>query len=312
LGILQASFLMSAFRSDGLYAFGVAGLNVMRVLENIGIWVALFTTHRPLYVAVVGASVRIVGTGILYLFLRRKLPWLTVGFSRASWRRTRELARPAFAFMAFPAGNGISIQGMTVLIGLTLGPIAVATFNPMRTLSRFAYQILDSIKNAMWPELSAAYGAKNWDLARKLHRTCCQVAFWLAILAVGGLAITGPTIFRLWTHNRVVMDIPCFYLLLAVVVASSLWNTSSAVPIAANRHEGLALRYVVGTSVSLLLAYLLLPQFHLQGAAIALLASDVWMGCFVIRGSNSLLKDNTQDFLRSMIQVDRLKLLLAR
>src|SRR6202035_928004 len=108
----------------------------------------------------------------------------------------------AIAFMAFPAGNGLSIQGMTVVIGLMLGPVSVAAFNSMRTLSRFAYQIIDSIKNSVWPELSAAYGAQNWPLARRLHRSCCQIAFWLSMMAVAVLAMFGPKIFRLWTHQR--------------------------------------------------------------------------------------------------------------
>jgi O-antigen/teichoic acid export membrane protein len=201
---------------------------------------------------------------------------------------------------------------MTILVGLILGPIAVATFNPMRTLSRFAYQIIDSIKNTVWPELSAAFGSQNWPLARKLHRSCCQVAFWLSLSAVIGLAIAGPSLFRVWTHHRLTMDVPSFYILLAVVVASSLWNTSSAVSIAANLHERLAVQYLIGSSGSLVLAAGLMPHFQMLGAALALLAADIWMGCFVIRWSNNLLRDDTTDFLRSMFSFSKLRLLLAR
>jgi O-antigen/teichoic acid export membrane protein len=214
--------------------------------------------------------------------------------------------------MAFPAGNALSIQGMTVLIGIMLGPVAVATFTPMRTLSRFAYQIIDSVKNAAWPELSAAYGAENWPLARKVHRSCCQIAFWAAIAVVIGLSIMGPTIFRVWTKNHVIMDVPCFAILLLVVLTSSLWNTSSAVSIAANLHGPLACQYLIGTAASLLLAYVLMPHLQMMGAAMALLACDVWMARFVIRHSNMLLRDNTGSFVRSMLNLTGLRLLDAR
>ncbi len=312
LGTLQASLLQSAFRSDGQYAFCTAGINIMRVLENTGMLLTLSLNGRPMYVALTAAAIRGAGTALLYMLLTRKLKWIRLGFAHASLARLKELTRPAIAFMAFPAGNALSIQGMTIAVGLVLGPVVVATFNPMRTLSRFAYQILDQIKNAAWPELSAAYGARNWSLARKLHRSCVQVAFWLAILAVAGLAIGGPALFRVWTRSRVVMDVPCFNVLLIVVIASSMWNTSSAVSIAANRHERLAMQYLFATAASLVVAYLFMPHLGMIGAALALLATDIWMGCFVIRGSNRLLSDDTRDFVRSMFSFTKLKLLLAR
>jgi O-antigen/teichoic acid export membrane protein len=311
LATIQGSVLLSAFRSDGQYSLGVSGLNAVRLLETAAMLLALGLHARPVSVAFAATSVRIVGTSFLYAVLRNKLPWIRLGCTKASFQCVKELARPAVAFMAFPAGNAISIQGMTLLIGILLGPVAVATFNPMRTLSRFAYQVIDSIKNALWPELSTAYGKHNWALARKLHRSCCQIAFWFAAVAVIALAIAGPGIFRIWTQQRVVMNVQCFYVLLIVVVASSLWNTSSAVSIAANLHQQVALQYLLGTAGSLLVAFVLMPRFQMLGAALALLAADIWMGCFVVRGSNELLNDDTGDFIRSMFSLKRLKLLVA-
>ena len=306
LGVLQASVLLSGFRSDGHYPLGALSTNIVRFAENAGVLAVLVLHGGPLRVAVTLATVRGVGTIFVSIMLTYTLPWIRFGYAHATWQRIRQLGRPSFAFVAFPAGNALSVQGMTLLIGMLMGPVAVATFNPMRTLSRCPYQVIDSIKNAVWPELSAAYGAQKHDLARKLHRSSCQVAFWFALIAVLGLAAIGPEIFRIWTHGRVTMNVPCFHILLLVVVASSLWNTSSAVSVAANRHELLALQYIVGTSGSLALGYLLIRHFGLVGAAYALLACDIWMGGFVVRASNELLDDHTMDFVRSMVSLRRL------
>jgi O-antigen/teichoic acid export membrane protein len=306
LGVLQASLLLSGFRSDGQYPLGALLTNIIRFVENAAVLGLLMLHSGPLRVAFTLAAVRCAGTLVVSIVLTYKLRWLRFGYAHATRQRVRSLARPSFAFMAFPVGNALSIQGMTILIGMMIGPVAVATFSPMRTLSRFPYQVIDSIKNAVWPELSVAYGARKWDLARKLHRSSCQVALWFALIAVLGLAVAGPECFRMWTRGRVTMNRPCFYVLLLVVVASSLWNTSSAVSVAANRHEALALQYVVGTAASLLLAYPLLGHFGLVGGACALLACDLWMGCFVVRASNKLLDDHTTDFARSMVSFRRL------
>jgi O-antigen/teichoic acid export membrane protein len=311
LASLHSSILISAFRSEGEYSLGVSRLNLVRLLENAAMFTSLFFHAGPLSVAMVGAAFRLAGTVFTYGFLLRKIKWISLGTSHASWKHAKDLTRPALAFMAFPAGNALSIQGMTALIGILLGPLAVAVFGPMRTLSRFAFQLVDSVKNSVWPELSAAYGTKNWELARRLHRTCCQVSLWLAVISVTGLSVFGPLIFRLWVRGRVVMDIPCFYVLLLVVVASSLWNTSSAVPIAANRHERLALQYLAGTFFSLVSAFIIVPHLGITGAAISLLACDVWMGCLVIRGSNALLSDNNREFLYSLFNLSKARVLLV-
>lgn len=306
LGVLQASVLLSGFRSDGLYPLGALSTNVVRLTENALAMGVLLFHYGPIGIASVMAGTRILGTVILYFILHRKLAWLEMGLRKATLSRIKELTRPALAFMAFPIGNAFSIQGVTILIGLTLGPLAVAVFTPMRTMSRLPYQVIDSLKNAVWPELSTSLGMQDLILARKLHRYSCKAAFWFALISVLGLAAVGPYVFRVWTGERVHMDLPCYFVLLSVVVASSFWNASSAVPIAANRHERLALQYLVGTAGSLVLGYFLIPHFRLTGVAMALLASDLWMGVFVVPASNALLKEDNTDFLFSMLDFRQL------
>jgi O-antigen/teichoic acid export membrane protein len=306
LGVLQASVLLSGFRSDGLYPLGAFSTNIVRLSENVlAIGVVLFHCG-PIAVASAMAGTRVLGTVILYFTLYHKLAWLEPGLRKTTLARIKELTRPALAFMAFPIGNALSIQGVTILIGLTLGPLAVAVFTPMRTLSRLPYQVIDSLKNAVWPELSTSYGMRDFALARKIHRYSCKVAFWFAFVAVLGLAAGGPFVFRIWTGGRIHINLSCYFVLLLVVVASSLWNASSAVPVAANRHEWLALQYLVGTAGSLVLGYYLIFHFGLTGVAIALLASDLWMGMFVVPASNALLEEDNTRFLLSMLDFRQL------
>jgi O-antigen/teichoic acid export membrane protein len=205
--------------------------------------------------------------------------------------------------MAFPAGNALSIQGMVLVIGIVLGPVAVATFSTMRTLTRFAFQIIDQIKNSVWPELSAAYGAQNWDLARRLHRTACQAALWLSLAAVTFLFVAGDHIFRFWTHGRVIMDVGAFRWLLLGIVANSFWYTSSVVTIASNTHQRVAALYLAGTAGSLVLARYLMPHFGISGAGMALLIVDITVGWFVVKSSLVALEDGLRQFLKGLLRV---------
>jgi len=313
--ILQWGSIIAAYRCDGKYALGMLSVNVIRILEGISFLVLLVWHAGPVQLSMLMLGISIVGTSWLLLLKIRLIPWLPIGVRHAKWQCIRELWKPAIAFLAFPTGSAISLQGMTMMVGLVLGPLAVAVFNPMRTLSRPAFQLTDAVKNTVWQELSAAMGHRNWDLARKLHRTACQVSLFLSLLVSIALAISGPRLFALWTHNRIVMNVPTFYILLTVVLVNSLWNASSAVPMAANKHQRLAVVYLISTSVSLSLGYPLILQFGLGGAGVALLLCEIGMSIYVVHMSNRLLSDRWSQFATSMIdttQFNTLRVTLMR
>lgn len=312
LVILQWGVVTAAYRCAGRYALGMLSVNVIRILEGVSFLILLVWHAGPLQLSLLMLGISIAGTSWLLFMKARLIPWLPFGIRHARWQRVRELWRPAIAFMAFPAGSAISLQGMTMMVGMLMGPLAVAVFNPMRTLSRPVFQLTDAVKNSVWQELSAAYGLHNWELARKLHRSACQISLWLALLASVALAVVGERLFTLWTHGRIVMDVPAFYILLAVVLLNSTWNASSAVPLAANKHQRLAIVYLVCTSVSLSLGYPLILHFGLSGAGGALLICEISMSIYVVRMSNKLLSDRWPQFAASMIDTTQFRALRTK
>lgn len=297
---LQGSIISAGFRCDGRYATGVLLMSLFRIAEVLAATTAVFLHARPVHVAALNLGMRTISILVPAAVMLSVTPWVRYGVKHATSSSVRELLRPAFAYMAFPAGNALSIQGMLLAIGIVLGPIAVATFSTMRTLTRFVLQVMDSIKNSVWPELSAAYGAQDWRLARKLHRHACQASLWLAALSLAGLFVFGPRVYAIWTHGRVTMDPTTFHLLLLVMLASSFWNTSSVVALATNRHQRVAAVYICATAASVGLAVVLTRSFQLPGAAVSLLVVDLATGWFVIRESLGLLQDSFGGFIRAI------------
>jgi O-antigen/teichoic acid export membrane protein len=300
---LQAGLFMAGFRCDGNYAFGMLVDNLIRLTEFVAAMFAVALSARPAAVAAMLLVARILGTSVMGWLMLSKSPWLRNGIRCVRAASLRRLALPAFAYMAFPAGNALSIQGMVVVIGLVLGPVAVTTFSAMRTLTRFALQIGATITLGVYPELSAAYGAQNWNLARKLHRMACQASLWLSLTAVGFLFIAGGRIMTVWSHGRIVMDVSAFRWLLLVIIANSFWNTSSVVTMASNKHQRIAAAYLAATAAAMLVAYLLLPGFALSGAAIALVIVDITVGWFVVKSSLMELDEGLRQFLKALLRV---------
>jgi O-antigen/teichoic acid export membrane protein len=301
LVLLQWSVLMAGYRCTEQYALGMLWVNCIRIVEGASVFIVLFSAARPPQLAALMLLISLGGTAWLMVDLRRRAAWLSFGVRHARWERIRQLWRPAAAFMAIPAANAISTQGMTMLVGVLLGPLAVAVYNPMRTLARVVLQLSNAVSNSFWPELSAAFGQNNLPLARKLHRSACQVALTLAFFGMVTLALAGPRIFAVWTHGRIALDAPAFYVLLLSTGAYAAWNASAAVPLAANRHQGMALVYLACTTGSLVIGYFLARPFGLTGVAVAGLLCDLAMSASVMGLSNRILEERWPDFRAGLL-----------
>jgi len=303
----QAGVLESGYRCDGNFATGTLCGTILRLIEAVvGTAVAVVGQRSLLAVAFAYLAVRAIGTVAYGLLLHRLSPWLTFGFRHAQLKTIRELWTPALGFMAMPIGNALSFQGFTVVVGSVLGPTMVVAFSTMRTLTRVSCQLLTVVARVLWPELSSAFGAGNVLLARRLHRYACQLGLAMSFLTGILLWIIGPYAYRVWVRHSVVFDRACFGVLLVDVLASSLWLTSSIVPMSTNVHQRMALAYLAGTSFSLALAWVLIHPYGNLGAALSLLASEAWMCWFVLPMALRQVDDTAAEFVSAMFRVPRL------
>jgi O-antigen/teichoic acid export membrane protein len=296
----QYGVVESGYRSDGHYATGTFWILIQRLTETTASTVVAILGGSLLAVACTYLVARCLGTIAYSILLCRLSPWIQFGIRHARVRTIRRLVAPAVGFMAFPLGYAISLQGFTLLIGATLGPIAVVSFSTLRTLSRPVMQLTAVIKHALWPELSRAFGEGNLFLVRKLNRIAWQVSWGISVLGVMFLWILGPYIYRLWLHRGVDFDAACFHVLLLVAIVSSVWDTGAVIPMSVNGHFRLALFYSGVALLSLGLAWILLPDLGTVGAALALAVMDGMMAVYVFRTALECTKDTLKEFVTSL------------
>lgn len=298
----QNGIAESGYRSDGHFAMGTCLIAVLRLVEIVAATVVAALGGDLLAAALAYLVVRAVGV-VGYIWILRCLsPWVRYGVDKARVETIRELAVPAFGFMAFPAGYALSLQGFIVVIGSRLGPAAAVSFVTLRTLSRVSLQLINVVKHGLWPELSRAFGGGDISLARRMHRRACQASLGMSALAAVALWALGPFIYRLWVRHAVGFDAACFAILLGVGIANSLWEASSVIPESVNSHCRIALLYSVLMLLSLSLAWELMPVWGVAGAALSLLAGDVLMVLLVLRTSLAHVDDDLQGFLRALCQ----------
>lgn len=297
---LTGGLLYAGFACEGHYGAGTLSMALSTLLEFGGIFAVLAFGGGPTMAAAGMVVGRLLGVGGMRVRLGRLVPWLELKRKARPLRDVRHLVGPALASGAFPLGNALNLQGTVLLVGAVLGPASVAVFSTIRTLTRFGMQLLRVIWSVTAPEISTAFGSGNRSLLRVIHRQSCQVATWVAGIVVMGFIILGGPAVDIWTGGKIPMDHELLYLLLAVLFANALWYMSLAVLYATNRHQRVAVDYVLGSLLTLPLAYGLIGPFGLSGVAIALLMLEIFMVAAVLRRTLPSAGDRLSSFLPAL------------
>jgi len=304
----------AGFRATGDYALHVTIYYSTLLLQNASVWVVALAGFGPLAAAVSFFSIRAVVTPSVAILLTRRHPWLRFGFTHAARSHLRSLIHPALANVGVPLAQALNIQGMVLLVGSVIGPVAVVTFSTLRTLTRFTFQLVSTVSQAAEPELAAAFGLGNRQLLRTLYEHGIRAAFWLALCMATFFAFTGSWVLQFWTRGRVTMDHSLFYWLLASSVASVLWYGSLIVLKAANRHLRAALVYAGAAGGALLLAATLLGQSHnLASVGMSLLFMDVVLVTYTVRAASNLCDSSPGgNFFAALNPVPLIKLITQK
>jgi len=295
-GLLQA-----AYRSIGRYPFGSFLKSMLTLCAFTCMIVSVTLGAGARLAALILAVANLAGSAIQYVMVRRDIPWIKFGWAHAELAEIRRLAPLALAFMGFPLGNALNLQGAVLAVGYALGPVAVVIFGTARTVSRVAVQMVNMVSNTFEPELSIAFGAGDYSLTRVLHRRSCQLALAVALLVVLLMMAGGPWFLHHWTGGHVPPSRGLLSVLLLVVVFYSLWSTSASLMTATNQHQRLATYYILGTSATCVLCYFLARSFGLYGAAASLLLSEIVMNTYVVPASVRIAHDTLPAFVASMV-----------
>jgi len=298
---LQGGVLSAAYRAVGKYAYGTVMNNSVRLTVWLFSMLALVLGGGVLVVAMVGLVIQLLGLIVMWAVLRKQERWLNLGLEQASIQRIRELIKPALAFMAFPLGLALSLQGMVLVIGMTLGSAAVVIFAAYRTLTRLLVQIITMLNQAIWPEISAAYGAGKIELVNRLHRKASAVTFWMALAAVTTLGVIGEWIIGIWTRHAFEQNHLLLLLMLATVFLNVLWQTSWVVLMATNRHEKISIVFVASAAGAVLLSTMVAPEFGINGVGLVLVAAELPLFLFVINSALILLDERWWVYVKAVV-----------
>ncbi|MGI9508980.1 MAG: lipopolysaccharide biosynthesis protein [Geminicoccaceae bacterium] len=279
---LQVEVLDAGFRCEGHY--GLSTFLIM--LSELVIFALVIVVLVSGGGQVMGVACYLAGSVFRFCLLRfvlnRYAPWITFGVKNASFRTIRTFTLPSLAFMAFPLGQAMSLQGTLIVIGAVLGPPAVVVFNTVRMLSRYTVHLTVTFARIGSPEIAYAYGRGDMALVRQVHWQVCRLGIWAAILACGFLALATPWILAVWTQGKINPWPGVYLTLLAAVLLWAAHTLVANVLQATNNHQRFALVFLLASVLGLALAVPLTRIFSLPGTALASLLVELAVLVYVL------------------------------
>ncbi len=272
---MQTGIVQIAFRAMKRYPTAIMGSNVVRLIEWAIATLVAILGGSLLSVAAAFFLSRVFGNAALWIVARRSNGCLRIGISNAKLSHIRVLLKPALATMLFPIGLACSIQGTIILLSAMVGSTSVAIFSIYRTLTRTVIQLTNVLNQAVWPEISYAYGANRFDTVAKIVRK--NIGFTSALGASSSLAILifGEEIIDIWIADKIEHNESLLYTLTAAAFAGVLLLPFWIAQLAINRHVQLAKCFVVVSLLSLFFVYVFVNWLGFTGAGFGILCGEV-------------------------------------
>lgn len=215
------------------------------------------------------------------------------------------LLSKGLAYQALPLGHALSNQAMLWVVGAAIGPLAVAVFGTARTMVRLGTQVMELINSAVWPELSLLLGARNHRHAAALHRGAAAFTIGAGLATAIGVTVAGPAVFQIWTLHELSVSHGLMAIFGISMMLQSLWHASLIVQLAANQHEGVAVRYVLAALLAVLLCYPLGSLCGIYGAACSTLIIDAILIPYSIVKALKITHDTLPEFAGGLLPAAR-------
>jgi O-antigen/teichoic acid export membrane protein len=280
---LPANLASGLYRVRGKYGRTVWLQNGALLLGQIAQFAALAMYGSLLAVAVAFVSMQLLFTIFLaafdaprlFPFLRREsrppsampsLRWSVGQFSRA---------------LPFAVANitELALVNVPVLLvsALVTNRVAVAQWGLTRVIASLVRGLCFQVTLPLAAELGHDHAIGDKERLRSLYATGSVFVTGLACLIVAGLLPFWPDFFALWTHGSIPYDAPLTVTLLlgSAAVAPSLLALGFANH--SNRGDLLIRTKGLQLVVFLLLSFALIPRHGPLGAAIAVVASDIFV-----------------------------------
>jgi O-antigen/teichoic acid export membrane protein len=309
VALLSLSVLVGFFAEpflSRLRAVGKADVGI--VLSAVSPWIetACMIVAMALNLGLSGVAAavfigKVVFCAIVWLASRAAHPAIHFRAADVQPAMVPGLIRSGMAFQAFPLGQALCNQALLLAVDAAMGATAVAVFATARTIARLGIQLMELVTHSVWPEISLLIGSAQHAKAAMIHRMSAAATIVIGCLALVGVSIAGPALMHEWSLHTMKASHALMALVGLSILLHAMWIASLMVQLAANEHEPVAARFVVGAALSAAACYPLTVAWGLYGAAASSLIVEVVMIPYTLRRALTVTQDTLGPFVGGLV-----------
>lgn len=267
---LQGWMIIGVLRANGDFAIGTFTMAIVVLVEGGVIATSVVLGGSMVLASGLYLLLRFFGVLALVLQAKRRAPWLELGFEKVNLEEIKRLFAPSVASMIIPMSLAGVLQGTALAIGIGAGPVHVAAFTAVRTLTRAGVQIGSLVCNASAPEFSAAFALDERGRLIQLYGLTLASSVAVLIPAFFFLCFFGERFVEFWSGGAIRPSNSVLIVMTLVMFLHGLWYPVSNLLQAINHQRYYAYRYLFLSIVSVFLTYPLARRFGAVGGAIAM------------------------------------------
>ncbi len=290
---LPQALLLGVFRAVGQLPRGVMLENTLQLMQLALVTGGLFGGADPVLISTLQLFPYLIIGFMSGRIINREFPNLELfSMKEADIGTAKEFARPSLTFFSIQISQALSIQGIVLVVGLTLGPIQAVAFSTIRTLCNAMKSMLALVSHAAWPEMTRFASQNNPDALVTLFRGNLRTSMVGATIVVLILNRWGDGIYGLWLSGAVQYDSGLMVLFLIFLLQQVFWNTCSHVLMAVNHHYGLSRVVLASSILAIATSYAGARLAGLEGLVAGMLSAELllplWLVPRLLKGYNGV------------------------
>ncbi len=276
-------------------------------LSSLRPWVELFVVSISAYfskkIEIISAAVALVSVLVFFLYF---LMVRKIGELRYSWKSVSVIGlgdslKAGVSFQGLAIGNVIVQQGTMLLVQAKLGVVYVAVFSTVRTMIACVTQFMGLVNTITWSEFSRLINEGNTKDAARLHRIGFILSNLIGVLGVCSLLVLGPIFYTMWTGSNLHVTRGIIFAFSVSVNVWAIYNCASVVLVSINKHNGFAIRHMLGAFAGVLLCYFLIDRFGLIGAGYSTCVINCFCAFYVFSTALRLTNDTYLSFFEGVL-----------
>jgi O-antigen/teichoic acid export membrane protein len=193
----------------------------------------------------------------------------------------RILAQSGY-FALIYSSNFLVYQMPLLIMQLTTGPVVITLFSIMRTIFSMTRMQMNSITQAMGPEITVLYGRKDWKMLSRLYNYSERLIFSLIPIANLGALYLSPFLLAIWMRDRT-MFLPYPYLLCAgISIVMSIKEHKFQFQFSTNTHSDLGRFMSISYIVLGAIWFYAIPHYGINGLLWAWLTVELCQLSYIV------------------------------